>query len=109
MVGCKCNVFRSSLCPGSLVLRSVCPGGLILKNMLWDLSKSHFTPNPLTAADVCCSVDGNTYGNCIVFPNGDYNCNSDGSIYRFGYRKFRCLTSFTADQLNSRLAMKKGT
>ncbi|EON96202.1 hypothetical protein UCRPA7_8305 [Phaeoacremonium minimum UCRPA7] len=45
-------------------------------------------------------LDGNTYGDCIVFPNGDYNCHD--SIYYFleGYRKFRCLTKFTAGDLN---------
>lgn len=48
------------------------------------------------------SVDGNTYGNCIVFPDGDYNCNSifGGKEQHHGYRKFRCLTRFTADQIN---------
>lgn len=47
-------------------------------------------------------VDGNTYGNCIVFPDGDYNCNSifGGKEQHHGYRKFRCLTQFTADQIN---------
>lgn len=38
-------------------------------------------------------MDGNVYGNCIVFPNADYDCNfqdSSGSIS--GRRKFRCLT-----------------
>lgn len=48
-------------------------------------------------------VDGNTYGNCIVFPNGDYDCNSifGGKEQHHGYRKFRCLTQFTADQINN--------
>ncbi|GAB1313576.1 Small secreted protein [Madurella fahalii] len=47
-------------------------------------------------------LDGNTYGNCIVFPNGDYNCPVAGQIFRIeGRRKFRCLTRFTAAQLNS--------
>ena len=47
------------------------------------------------------TVDGNTYGNCIVFPNGDYSCNSDANYFMEGYRKFRCLTRFTADDLNN--------
>ncbi|KKY34897.1 hypothetical protein UCDDA912_g05133 [Diaporthe ampelina] len=47
-------------------------------------------------------LDGNTYGNCIVFPDGDYDCNSifGGKEQHHGYRKFRCLTQFTADQIN---------
>ncbi|KAG6358206.1 hypothetical protein INS49_014090 [Diaporthe citri] len=47
-------------------------------------------------------LDGNTYGNCIVFPDGDYDCNSifNGKEQHHGYRKFRCLTQFTADQIN---------
>ncbi|KAH8591702.1 hypothetical protein B0O99DRAFT_675138 [Bisporella sp. PMI_857] len=40
-------------------------------------------------------LDGNTYGNCIVFAQGDFDC-----PLRQGFRKFRCLTSFTANQLN---------
>ncbi|KAL3426865.1 hypothetical protein PVAG01_00374 [Phlyctema vagabunda] len=40
-------------------------------------------------------LDGKTYGHCIIFPDGDFDC-----PLRHGYRKFRCLTSFTANQLN---------
>jgi hypothetical protein len=47
-------------------------------------------------------VDGNIYGNCIAFPNGDYNCDTNsGELNLHGYRKFRCLTKFTADDLNN--------
>ncbi|KAK4210282.1 hypothetical protein QBC37DRAFT_322456 [Rhypophila decipiens] len=39
-------------------------------------------------------LDGKTYGNCIPFPNGDFNCPfSGGSSTLEGRRKFRCLTS----------------
>ncbi|KAF2838799.1 hypothetical protein M501DRAFT_992747 [Patellaria atrata CBS 101060] len=56
-------------------------------------------------------LDGNAYGNCIVFPNGDYNCPVAGQVFRIeGRRKFRCLTRFTAPQLNSnaRVANARG-
>ncbi|KAK1988140.1 hypothetical protein LZ30DRAFT_777005 [Colletotrichum cereale] len=50
-------------------------------------------------------LDGNAYGNCIVFPNGDYNCPLAGLKVE-GRRKFRCLTKYTANDLraNARLA-----
>jgi hypothetical protein len=38
-------------------------------------------------------VDGNVYGNCIVFPDADYDCGFDGSSSISGRRKFRCLTN----------------
>lgn len=38
-------------------------------------------------------VDGNVYGNCIPFPNHDYDCKLSGSTGSIsGRRKFRCLT-----------------
>ncbi|KAH6638669.1 hypothetical protein BKA67DRAFT_615057 [Truncatella angustata] len=45
-------------------------------------------------------LDGNTYGNCILFPKHTYDCEESGT-YRYAERKFRCLTQFTADQLNN--------
>lgn len=43
-------------------------------------------------------MDGKSYGNCVVFPNGDYNCNVITLAIQ-GRRKFRCLTVYTADDL----------
>jgi hypothetical protein len=36
-------------------------------------------------------LDGNEYGNCIVFPSVGYEFVQDGALYR-GIRLFRCLT-----------------
>ncbi|KAF1966180.1 hypothetical protein BU23DRAFT_332405 [Bimuria novae-zelandiae CBS 107.79] len=43
-------------------------------------------------------LDGNVYGNCILFPGDDYSC-GQGISGRSGVRKFRCLTQFTAQQI----------
>lgn len=51
-------------------------------------------------ADIYILVDGKKYGNCIVFADGDYHCRR-GASYIDGYRKFRCLTQFTAEQVNA--------
>lgn len=48
----------------------------------------------------CIQADDVSYGDCIVFPHGDFDCWSAG-VTRKGARKFRCLTQFTADQLNA--------
>ncbi|KFY97931.1 hypothetical protein V500_01849 [Pseudogymnoascus sp. VKM F-4518 (FW-2643)] len=42
-------------------------------------------------------LDGKTYGNCFAYPYGDFDCPGEQ-----GHRKFRCLTSSTASQLNSK-------
>ncbi|KAK6593216.1 hypothetical protein H4I96_11151 [Botrytis cinerea] len=47
-------------------------------------------------------LDGNTYGNCIAFPNGDYDCDTNnGAQTLHGYRKFRCLTQYTVNDIFS--------
>ncbi|PQE28855.1 hypothetical protein CJF30_00003885 [Rutstroemia sp. NJR-2017a BBW] len=47
-------------------------------------------------------LDGNTYGNCIVFPNGDYDCDTNNGAQTLrGYRKFRCLTQYTVSSIFS--------
>lgn len=47
-------------------------------------------------------LDGKSYGNCIVFPGLTYSCEgSNGGHTDFGFRKFRCLTSVTADQIHA--------
>ncbi|KAK5651455.1 hypothetical protein OQA88_12462 [Cercophora sp. LCS_1] len=44
-------------------------------------------------------LDGKTYGECIMFPGDDYTCGVfDGSV-RSGVRMFRCLTQWTADDI----------
>lgn len=43
--------------------------------------------------------DGKVYGECILFPGNGYHCPNAGALH--GQRKFRCLTQFTAGQINS--------
>ncbi|KAJ4362169.1 hypothetical protein N0V95_001517 [Ascochyta clinopodiicola] len=43
--------------------------------------------------------DGNSYGECIVFPGDDFYCATAVNTDQ-GTRKLRCLTEFTASQLN---------
>lgn len=43
-------------------------------------------------------LDGNVYGNCIVFPGDDFQC-SDGLKSVGGVRLFRCLTDVTVQNL----------
>ncbi|KAH7034613.1 uncharacterized protein B0I36DRAFT_346524 [Microdochium trichocladiopsis] len=43
--------------------------------------------------------DGNSYGDCMVFPQGDVTC-WFGGYHIQSRRKFRCLSRFTADDLN---------
>ena len=45
-------------------------------------------------------LDGRTYGHCILFPANNWKC-SRGGLELDGYRKFRCLTQFTAGQINA--------
>ncbi|KXJ86406.1 hypothetical protein Micbo1qcDRAFT_209099 [Microdochium bolleyi] len=52
--------------------------------------------------------DGNAYGNCIVFPQGDFECKlATGWNHIATRRKFRCLTRFTANDLNG-VGRKRG-
>ncbi|KXJ87084.1 hypothetical protein Micbo1qcDRAFT_218326 [Microdochium bolleyi] len=45
--------------------------------------------------------DGNKYGDCMPFPNGDVECPQPlGWNHLVLRRKFRCLTKFTADDLS---------
>jgi hypothetical protein len=51
-------------------------------------------------------LDGKIYGRCIPFPSDDYLCaGAFGS--RQGVRMFRCLTKFTAPQINAAFSNKK--
>ncbi|KAI1840405.1 hypothetical protein JX265_007206 [Neoarthrinium moseri] len=45
-------------------------------------------------------LDGKVYGNCILFPGDDYECIDPVIGAYSGGRKFRCLTEFTAAQIN---------
>lgn len=63
-------------------------------------------------------VDGNEYGGCVAYPGDDYGCaaaflNERGkltamlyshgvilTLLSIGWRKLRCFTEFTADQIN---------
>ena len=41
-------------------------------------------------------LDGNSYGNCVLYPNNDFEC---GDVLHWsGYRKLRCLTAVTVLQ-----------
>lgn len=48
-------------------------------------------------------LDGNTYGNCILYPGDSFNCNDDLVIWanRQGVRKFRCLTHLSVEQIEA--------
>lgn len=43
-------------------------------------------------------LDGNVYGECILFPGNSFNCPAGGGPM-VGHRKFRCLTQFSASQI----------
>jgi hypothetical protein len=43
-------------------------------------------------------LDGNVYGNCIVFPGDDFSC-SEGTWSNGGKRMFRCLTPLTVQDI----------
>ncbi|KAK1965645.1 hypothetical protein LY78DRAFT_681557 [Colletotrichum sublineola] len=82
-----------------------------------DELKMHFSNNPLHLQeprplhDGTKSknlVDGNAYRNCIVFPNGDYNC-PFGGVRIEGRRKFRCLTRYTANDLRANVRLAEGS
>ncbi|KAI9150520.1 hypothetical protein HJFPF1_10291 [Paramyrothecium foliicola] len=63
----------------------------------------HFANNPLLHFTLykdrgfsMTGLDGNNYGNCFPFPNGDYDCPVVGALQRIvGRRKFRCLTRWS--------------
>ncbi|GKT86033.1 hypothetical protein Ct61P_03883 [Colletotrichum tofieldiae] len=69
----------------------------------------HFSNNPLyhwtiynnrdNGQFLMYGLNGRTYGNCIPFPNGDYNCVDFLGVRWQGRRKFRCLTQYTANDL----------
>ncbi|KAL2024989.1 hypothetical protein VTK56DRAFT_3688 [Thermocarpiscus australiensis] len=68
-----------------------------------DVVEMHFSNNPLYHWTIykdrnydMIGLDGNVYGNCILFPGHTYDCDSER-----GDRKFRCLTQFTADQIHA--------
>ncbi|RYP11347.1 hypothetical protein DL765_007810 [Monosporascus sp. GIB2] len=46
-------------------------------------------------------LDGNVYGNCILFPGNSYDCVNPLIGGFSGTRKFRCLTEFTAAQIKA--------
>ncbi|KAL5428321.1 hypothetical protein PMIN07_011183 [Paraphaeosphaeria minitans] len=83
-----------------------------------ELLEMHFTNNPLhhftiykdrgyTAPDgftwlwPMYGVDGNTYGACHTDTRKNWDCNlNDDKLKLHGRRKFRCLTSITAKEIN---------
>ncbi|GJC91479.1 hypothetical protein CH63R_01455 [Colletotrichum higginsianum IMI 349063] len=67
----------------------------------------HFNNNPLYHWTIykdrgykMYGLDGKVYGECILFPGHNYRCDAFGITE--GYRKFRCLTQFTARQITGR-------
>ncbi|KAF2635907.1 hypothetical protein P280DRAFT_484274 [Massarina eburnea CBS 473.64] len=65
----------------------------------------HFSNHPLyhwtiysNSAYSLFGTDGKKYGDCIVFSGYSFRCATEG-METSGYRKFRCLTSFTPDQI----------
>ncbi|KAK0702893.1 hypothetical protein B0T21DRAFT_416769 [Apiosordaria backusii] len=74
-----------------------------------DVVEMHFTNSPLYHWTIyknrghpykMYGLDGNTYGECILFPGDDFHC-SKGVETRSGVRKFRCLTQFTVAQIRA--------
>ncbi|KAI9149030.1 hypothetical protein HJFPF1_11075 [Paramyrothecium foliicola] len=74
-----------------------------------DELEMHFSNNPLYHWTIyknrghpykMYGLDGKTYGECIMFPNNDYHCPILGSTIS-GVRMFRCLTKFTAAQIQA--------
>ncbi|RYP31770.1 hypothetical protein DL767_005590 [Monosporascus sp. MG133] len=73
-----------------------------------DVVEMHFSNNPLYHFTIyknrgnydMIGLDGRVYGHCILFPANTYFC-SIGIMTRSGHRKFRCLTEFTAAQINA--------
>ncbi|GKT64267.1 hypothetical protein ColTof4_06667 [Colletotrichum tofieldiae] len=66
----------------------------------------HFSNNPLYHWTIykdrgyrMYGLDGKVYGECIIFPGNDYRCDALGITT--GRRKIRCLTNFTARQINA--------
>jgi len=45
-------------------------------------------------------LDGNVYGDCIVFPGYTYQCKVTTGRTDYGFRKFRCLTRYTVDEIH---------
>jgi hypothetical protein len=68
-------------------MRSPLPALALAASTLLPTASANFDVQPP-------AVDGKVYGNCIVFPHGDFDCLLEaGSSSSFvGWRKFRCLT-----------------
>ncbi|KAF2445046.1 hypothetical protein P171DRAFT_485118 [Karstenula rhodostoma CBS 690.94] len=62
-----------------------------------DPAKYHFTIYKDRNFDMV-GLDGNVYGNCIVFPGDDFQC-SEGTYSNGGKRMFRCLTDITVQNI----------
>ncbi|KAH7040902.1 uncharacterized protein B0I36DRAFT_311727 [Microdochium trichocladiopsis] len=93
------DVLWSVSCQGSGCAESTPPGDI-------DVLKLKLSPNPLLYWTLykdrnwsMIGQDGNSYGDCMVFPHGDVDC-WYGPYHIRSRRKFRCLTRFTADNIN---------
>ncbi|KAF1974935.1 hypothetical protein BU23DRAFT_597921 [Bimuria novae-zelandiae CBS 107.79] len=71
-----------------------------------DPTKYHFTIYKDRNLDMI-GLDGNVYGNCIVFPGDDFDCRTD-LAFRYGKRMFRCLTAITAALPTNRTGSEQG-
>ncbi|KAI1847967.1 hypothetical protein JX265_001972 [Neoarthrinium moseri] len=76
------------------------PAGITILEM-------HFNNNPLHHWTIykdrnydMIGLDGNTYGNCILFPGDDFFCSTAVETFS-GRRRFRCLTQFTAPEIDA--------
>jgi hypothetical protein len=46
-------------------------------------------------------LDGNVYGDCMLFPGNTFSCEYASGFGQWnGHRKFRCLTRYTATEIN---------
>jgi hypothetical protein len=75
------------------------PSGVdtIEMNFHSDPTKFHWTIYKDRNFDMI-GLDGNVYGNCIVFPGDDFSC-SEGTWSNGGKRMFRCLTPLTVQDI----------
>ena len=44
-------------------------------------------------------LDGNTYGECILFPGDNWTCDQVPFLILNGARKFRCLTQYSVSDI----------
>ncbi|KAM7187848.1 hypothetical protein V8F20_010807 [Naviculisporaceae sp. PSN 640] len=86
-------------CEGSGCSQTKPPGDISILEMHFSNSPLHHWTIYKDRGYSMVGLDGKTYGNCIVFPNADYDCDFTESTGKLeGRRKFRCLTALVGPQ-----------